>query len=166
MFQRIFHIHTSGPSLIRIVLENISHPHQSAQPNQNCSRGPRANCSCRSSLICSFLKSGLSDSLPSLFTKERPWAICSGCLWQKSDVSDSLFFTSELLFCSFTHKKQANCSKRRWANSQPWPDTTCRPSLIKMRYWIGVWLNLLNIYQNEYLIRPGAGFRIQRPHRK
>ena len=46
---------------------------------------PRANHSRRSSLICSFLKSDLSDSLPPLFTKELPWAICSGRSWQKSD---------------------------------------------------------------------------------
>ena len=55
-----------------------------------------------------------SKLLPSLFKKEWPWAncshpalqkerlwaICSCCSWQKSDGSNSLFFTSESLFCS------------------------------------------------------------------
>ena len=61
----------------------------------------KANCSRRSLLSSSFLKSVGSDSLSSLFTKEQPWAICSCCSWQKSDRSNSLFFTSESLFCSF-----------------------------------------------------------------
>ena len=38
---------------------------------------PRANRSSSSSLSHSFLKSNGNDSLPSLFTKERPWAIRS-----------------------------------------------------------------------------------------
>ena len=49
---------------------------------------PRANRCSRSSLICSFLKSKLSDFLPPLYTV------------QKSDGSNLLFFTSESLFCS------------------------------------------------------------------
>ena len=49
-----------------------------------------------------------SQSLPSLFTKEWPWAIRSRCSLQKSDGSDSLFFTSEWLFCS---QKRAICSR-------------------------------------------------------
>ena len=51
---------------------------------------PRANRSRRSLLICSFLKSDLSNFLPSLFTKEPPWAICSGRSWKKSNVTDLL----------------------------------------------------------------------------
>ena len=51
--------------------------------------------------LCSFLKSKLSDLLPLLFTKEGPWATRSGCSWQKSDGSNSLFFASESLFRSF-----------------------------------------------------------------
>ena len=42
----------------------------------------------------------VSKLLRSLWTKEQPWAIHSGCSWQKSDCSDSLFFTNELLFRS------------------------------------------------------------------
>ena len=72
---------------------------------------PRANHTRRSSLIPSFLNSNLSDSLLSLCTKERPWAIHSGCSWQKSYGSDSPFFTVESHFRSFAHKKWGNCSK-------------------------------------------------------
>ena len=39
----------------------------------------------------------MSHSLPSIFTKERLWAIR---LWQKSDRSDLLFFTCDSLFRS------------------------------------------------------------------
>ena len=60
----------------------------------------RANRPCPSLLIYSFLKSKLSDLLPSLITIERPWAIRS--------------------HRSFAHKKRAIRSKNRWANSQPW----------------------------------------------
>ena len=41
-----------------------------------------------------------AGSLPSFFTKEGPWAISPRCSWQKSEGSDSLFFTSKSLFCS------------------------------------------------------------------
>ena len=67
-----------------------------------------------------FKKSNRSDSLLSLFTKERPWAIHSRCSLQKSDGSDSLFSKSESLFRYFAHKKQVICSKNQRANSQPW----------------------------------------------
>ena len=54
--------------------------------------------------------------LPSLFTKECPWAFQSGCVWQKSDGSDSVFFASKLLFCSQkmceSLKKRAKSSKK------------------------------------------------------
>ena len=46
---------------------------------------PRAKNSCPFLLSRSFLKSDWSDSLPSLFTKERPWANRSRCSLQKSD---------------------------------------------------------------------------------
>ena len=49
----------------------------------------------------------ICDLLLSLFKKERLWANHSHRSWQKSDANDSLFFTNELLFCSFTHKKRA-----------------------------------------------------------
>ena len=65
---------------------------------------PRATCSPCSSLICSFLKSDLSDLLPSLLTKEKPWVICSGCSWQKSNRSDSLSFSWANR--SFAHKNE------------------------------------------------------------
>ena len=77
---------------------------------------PTAKCSHHSLLICSFLKSHLSDSLPSLFTKERPWAICSGCPWQKSNGSDSLFFTSKSLFCSQKTSKFAQVALYKRVN--------------------------------------------------
>ena len=69
---------------------------------------PRANHSHRSSLILSFLKSDLRDSLPSLFTKEQLWPICSGRSWQKSDESDSLFFMIKSLFRSQKNKQIAH----------------------------------------------------------
>ena len=47
------------------------------------------------------------------------WAICSCNSWQKIDISDLLFLTSESLFCSFTHKKRAIGSKNQRTNSQP-----------------------------------------------
>ena len=49
--------------------------------------------------IALYKRATVSQSLPSLFTKEWPWAIRSGCSWQKSDGKD-FFFTSESLFCS------------------------------------------------------------------
>ena len=75
---------------------------------------PRANCFCCSPLICSFFierlyrfasvalykRATVNDLLRSLITKEWPWAIHSGCSWQKRDRSDSLIFTSKSLFCS------------------------------------------------------------------
>ena len=75
---------------------------------------PRTNHSRHSSLSSSFFKEwhGIFDhvalykratvreSLRSLITNERPWAICSRC--------------------SFAHKKRVIRSKNRWANSQPW----------------------------------------------
>ena len=75
---------------------------------------PRTNHSRHSSLSRSFFKEwhGIFDhvslykratvreSLRSLITNERPWAICSRC--------------------SFAHKKRVIRSKNRWANSQPW----------------------------------------------
>ena len=81
---------------------------------------PIANHSSQSLLICSFLKSHLSDLLPLLFIKKQQWAIGSDRSWQKSKGSDLLVFTSESLFRSFAHKKRANCSKNPWAMSQPW----------------------------------------------
>ena len=78
-----------------------------------------SNCSHHCSIIRSFLKVNLSDSLPSLFTKERPWGSRSSCSRQKSGGSDLLFFTREMLFLSFAHKTQANRSKNRWVNFQP-----------------------------------------------
>ena len=45
----------------------------------------------------------MSALLPSLFTKEQPWAIRSGCSWQKSDGTDSLFSQANR---SFAHKNE------------------------------------------------------------
>ena len=75
---------------------------------------PRTNHSRHSSLSRSFFKewhgrfdhvalykrATVRESLRSLITNERPWAICSRC--------------------SFAHKKRVIRSKNRWANSQPW----------------------------------------------
>ena len=52
------------------------------------------------SLVALYKRATMSDSLRSLMTKEQPWAIRSGCSWQKSNGSNSLFFMSKLLFCS------------------------------------------------------------------
>ena len=60
---------------------------------------PRANRSCSSLLSCSFLKSNESDSLSSLLTKMRPWAIRS-FPWANR---------------SLAHKKRLIRSKNRWA---------------------------------------------------
>ena len=48
--------------------------------------------------------------------------------WKKSHGINSLFFTSELLFCSFAHNKWVICSKNQWANSQPWAFILSAPS--------------------------------------
>ena len=53
-----------------------------------------------------YKRANMSNSLPTLFTKERPRAI-----W--------LLEKSESLFCSFAHKKRAICTKNHRANSQP-----------------------------------------------
>ena len=64
------------------------------------------------------------------FSKEQPWAICSGRSWEKSDrewfaqaahdkratgAISSFSWASH----SFAQKKWANRSKNLWANSQP-----------------------------------------------
>ena len=89
---------------------------------------PRANWRSHSfSLIRSLLKSDLSHSLqkpshPSLQKSDREqFAQASHDKRATGAIhNDSLFFISESLFFSFAHKKQANCSKNQWANSQPW----------------------------------------------
>ena len=48
--------------------------------------------------------------------KERPWAIRSGHSWQKSDRSDSLFFTSESLFHSQKNERIARKTDERIPN--------------------------------------------------
>ena len=76
---------------------------------------PRANHSRRSSLICSFLKSDLSDSLPPLFTKEWPWAIRSGRSWQKSDGNDSLISLANRSFAlSLTKNERIARKTGKW----------------------------------------------------
>ena len=85
---------------------------------------PRVNRSCPSSLIFSFLKSDLSDSLLSLFTKEWPWVISSDCSWKKRD-NERFTQVAHVKRAtganrSFAHKKRVNRLKNRWANSQPW----------------------------------------------
>ena len=78
---------------------------------------PRVNRSHPSLFRCSFLKCDrtlvalykrvtMSKLLPSLFTKERLWAIQYRRSLQKSYGSNSLISKSESLFCSFAHKKQ------------------------------------------------------------
>ena len=86
-----------------------------------------ANCSQKTSDLLEktyllYVFDSFSQFFPllSLFTKEQQWMIHSCHSWQKSDRSDSLFFTSESLLCSFAHKKWAIRSKNRRANSQPW----------------------------------------------
>ena len=101
-------------------------------------------------LVALKKRSTVSQSLLSLFTKERPRAksfcralqksdheriapvalykrvIRSGQSWQKSKGSDSLFFTSKSLFSSFDHKNRAIPSKNRWSNYQPCTTTSSR----------------------------------------
>ena len=68
-------------------------------------------------IFCMFLT--LFDSFSQFSPFQCPKANCSRCSLQKSDPhslwesngSDSLFFMSELLFCSLAHKKLAFCSK-------------------------------------------------------
>ena len=92
-----------------------------------------ANRSLLSLLICSFLKSKLSNLLPLLFTKEWLWAIRLGRSWQKSNCerfaqaahdkrARGAIRSFDRANCSFAlllTKKRVNCSKNRWANSQP-----------------------------------------------
>ena len=94
-----------------------------------------------------FLKSDESNSLSLLFTKERPWVIRSGTSWQKSNWSDSLFFTSESLFSranrSFALKKRAIRLKNWWA-TQPWVRVLKNFSTLKTTtYVIPGWFILL-----------------------
>ena len=49
-------------------------------------------------LVALYKRATMSDLLPSIFTKERPWAIPSCGSLQKSDGSYLLFFMSDLLF--------------------------------------------------------------------
>ena len=61
----------------------------------------------RKKLIFCILSVPMLFAQSLFFTKEWPWAIRSGCSWQKSDGSNSLFFKSESLFPSFAHKKRS-----------------------------------------------------------
>ena len=70
---------------------------------------PRVNRSCPSSLIFSFLKSDLSDSLLSLFTKEWPWVIRSDCSWKKRDNER---------FTQVAHVKRATGANRSFAHKK------------------------------------------------
>ena len=64
-----------------------------------------------------YKRATMSNLLRLLMTKDWLWAIRSGHSWQKSDRSNSLFFMSELLFRSLKTSKSLEI---RWANSQPW----------------------------------------------
>ena len=64
-----------------------------------------------------YKRAAMSNLLRLLMTKDWLWAIRSGHSWQKSDRSNSLFFMSELLFRSL---KTSKLLEIRWANSQPW----------------------------------------------
>ena len=93
---------------------------------------PRANCSCSSLPLRSFLKSDLSDLFPLLFTKERPWAIRSGSSWQKLNCERFLLrslmkkgqreqftvYCEPIILSLFCSQKRVNSSKNLWANSQ------------------------------------------------
>ena len=95
---------------------------------------PRANPSCRFLLICSLFKSDLSNSFPLLFTKEQPWAIRSGCSWQKSDrerfsqvahdkrAREAIrsFPWANHSFAVLLKKNKLIARKNLWANSPPW----------------------------------------------
>ena len=77
-----------------------------------------SNCSHHCSLIRSFLKSNLSDSLPSLFTKERPWGSRSSCLRQKSDVAICSFSRAKCSFSlSLTKHKQIARKTDEWISN-------------------------------------------------
>ena len=52
----------------------------------------------RFALVTLYKRATMRESLPTLFTKERPWAIGSFRSWQKRDRSDLFFFTGESLF--------------------------------------------------------------------
>ena len=68
-----------------------------------CQRTNPSRCSL---LICSFLKSDLSDLLPSLFTKERPERFAQVAHDKRATVSDSLrlLMTKELKINQLQHK--------------------------------------------------------------
>ena len=59
------------------------------------------------SLLSLYKRVTVNKSLPPLYTKERPWTICSHGSLQKCDDSDLLFSKSNWLFPHFTYKKQA-----------------------------------------------------------
>ena len=87
-------------------------------------------------IFCMFLTVFLpfmpkSESLPllfaqSLFTKEWPWAICSRRSWQKSDGSDSLFFTSVSLFRS---QKMSNSLEKQMSEFPTLSKTLTGPNM-------------------------------------
>ena len=57
-----------------------------------------------------------SKSFPSLFTKERLWAICLDPSCQKSNGNDELFFTGESLFRSQKNELMAQKTDERIPN--------------------------------------------------
>ena len=77
-------------------------------------------------LILSFLKRDVTNSFRSLMSKEQQEWFAQVAHDKRATLSNSLtsLFTKErqeriTLFHSFAHKKRANRSKKRWANSQP-----------------------------------------------
>ena len=80
---------------------------------------PRVNSSRRNLLSSSFLKSNMSDSIRSLFTKERPWANCSGCSLQKRDIEQF----PEKVNCTFAQKNEQFA--RKTDDLIPNPDKKC-----------------------------------------
>ena len=104
----------------------------------------RVNHSRRSLLICSFLKSDMRDLLSSLFTKEEPWAICSGPSWPKSYGSDFPICSFSSVFPSFANKKCVNCSKNRWVNTQPWEKEKIYNFNLGNKKINKIWLNYAN----------------------
>ena len=91
---------------------------------------PRANCSCRSSFSCSFLKSDRSNSLSLLFKNERPWANHSHRSVQKSDHepfapvahdkrATPLIHSFSQANCSVAHKKKSTLLVKLMSEFQP-----------------------------------------------
>ena len=63
-------------------------------------------------MLCNVIeREYLSNLFPSLFTKELPWVIRSGCSWQKSDTAIGSFSRANLYFTLLLTKTSKSLEK-------------------------------------------------------